>query len=391
MICQKSKVDDWYNHFKDNYGAFPNACNSCDLTKVKEKDLKEFLETSLRCDIWDSSAWIINYDLVWRRPELSKLTNFTLVLDESSLIQNATSKRSKFILSKLHPSNVILLSGTPVSGKYEQLWSQCKLLGWDISKRTFYNTYTIEEPIRTWNGQALKSPSGYTIKKIVGYKNVDRLKRKLAEYGAVFMKTEDVLDLPTQTFIDTRIATPMNYKKFRKNKIINIGDEILVGDSTLKKLLYSRMLCGHYCDAKLQAFEDLINSTSDRLVVFYNFNAELDVLKHICIKNGREHLSYINGHDKDISAFEQYDDTILFAQYQSGSYGHNLQLANKIVYFTPTLSSDMYEQSKKRVHRIGQNQPCFYYKLICGIEEDIYATLDQRKDYTDELFKKSFE
>lgn len=62
---------------------------------------------------------IINYELAFRRPELSKLSDFTLMLDESSLIQNETAKRSKFILKKLNPSNVILLSGTPTSGKYE--------------------------------------------------------------------------------------------------------------------------------------------------------------------------------------------------------------------------------------------------------------------------------
>ena len=32
--------------------------------------------------------------------------------------------------------------------------------------------------------------------KIIGYKNVDRLKKKLRQYGAVFMKTEEVFDLP---------------------------------------------------------------------------------------------------------------------------------------------------------------------------------------------------
>ena len=109
---------------------------------------------------------IINYDLVWRRPELSNLTDFTLILDESSLIQNDTSKRSKFILKKLNPTNIILLSGTPVSGKYEKLISQIHLLGWNISKELFLKQYCLYE--RTLDGYP----------KIIGYKNVERLKRK---------------------------------------------------------------------------------------------------------------------------------------------------------------------------------------------------------------------
>ena len=69
--------------------------------------------------------------------------------------------------------------------------------------------------------------------------------------------------------------------------------------------------------------------------------------------------------------------------------GLNLQKANKIIYFTPPLSSELYEQSKKRIHRIGQNKTCFYYNLIVenSIEKTIYATLKKRMDYTDALFR----
>ena len=62
------------------------------------------------------------------------------MLDESSLIQNDTAKRSKFVL-KMNPDNVILLSGTPTSGKYENLWSQMNLLGWNISKELYNRQY----------------------------------------------------------------------------------------------------------------------------------------------------------------------------------------------------------------------------------------------------------
>ena len=68
--------------------------------------------------------------------------------------------------------------------------------------------------------------------------------------------------------------------------------------------------------------------------------------------------------------------------------GLNLQKANKIIYFTPTLSSELFEQSKKRIHRIGQDKPCFYYLLKSGIEYRIYNTLEMRKDYTDKLFEE---
>ena len=71
--------------------------------------------------------------------------------------------------------------------------------------------------------------------------------------------------------------------------------------------------------------------------------------------------------------------------------GLNLQKANKIIYFSLTQSSDLYEQSKKRIHRIGQNQTCFYYLLLCknSIEDKgILPRLMMRKDFDDELFRE---
>lgn len=372
VICQKSKVNDWVQHFEKYYNLIVY-----DLTN--KTDFKEFVnwDGSVMADIdyYRKRVGIINYELAFRRPELSKLTDFTLILDESSLIQNECAKRSKFILKRLQPSNVILLSGTPTSGKYERLWSQMNLLGWNISKKMYYAQYVDMEI----------SPDGYPI--IKGYKNVDRLKRKMREYGCVFMKSEDVLDLPQQNFITVNVPDSKEYKRFKKTGIIITKDYELIGDTTLTKLLYSRMLCGHYNADKIKAFKDLIDSTDDRLIVFYNFNDELDALKSVVEDKP---ISIINGQIKDLSAYEQHDNSVTFVQYQAGAMGLNLQKANKIIYFTPPLSSELFEQSKKRIHRIGQEQACFYYQLTSGIESRIYDTLTMRKDYTDELFAKEY-
>ena len=153
--------------------------------------------------------------------------------------------------------------------------------------------------------------------------------------------------------------------------------------------MYLRMLCGQYNQDKLEAFKDLVESTNDRLIVFYNFNEELNQLKRIASELERP-TSEVNGSVKDLTAYEDHDDSITFVQYQAGAMGLNLQKANKIIYFTLPLLSEHFEQSKKRIHRIGQNNACFYYLMICKntVEEDILQTLELRKDYTDYLFKE---
>lgn len=327
----------------------------------------------------NATVGVINYDLIIRRPELLKLSVDTLMLDESSMIKSDTAKRTKAIL-KIKTNNVILLSGTPTGGKYEELYSQLKLLGWHITKSQYYSEF-----IKTINIDV----GGFKFPKVVGYKNVGRLKRKMREYGCNFLKTNEVFDLPQQTFTDIHVSAPKEYKTFIKNKIVEIDGAELVGDTTLTAMLYSRQLCGAYAADKLKAVADLIESTNDRLIIFYNFNIELFELKKIC-KALKRPTSEVNGTTKDLNAYQNDPDSVTLIQYQSGAMGLNLQLANKIIYFAPPLSSELYEQSKKRIHRIGQQRPCFYYRLICKntIETKIYEVLEQRNDYTERLFLK---
>lgn len=386
VICQKSKIDDWVEHFKEHYRNYNDKVLNeiYDLTDKKQMEAFEASVAFSPVNPFGMMIGVINYELAFRRPELSKLKDFTLLLDESSLIQNEQAKRSKFILNKLQPANVILLSGTPTGGKYEKLWSQLHLLGWNISKRLFYDSFVKYH---------YENNEGFPLMVIDGYKNVERLKRKMREHGCVFMKTEEVIDLPEQIHQTIKVSAIKEYRTFRKDCIVNIsknGTSLeLVGDTTLTKMLCERQLCGQYNSDKLQAFRDLVESTSDRLIVFYNFNTELDQLRMIANDLNRPHGS-VNGENKNLKPYEEQENSITFIQYQAGAMGLNLQKANKIVYFTPPLSSELFEQSKKRIHRVGQNKTCFYYYLTCkgSIEERIYSTLKMRRDYTDRLFEE---
>ena len=369
IICQKSKVQDWINHCFNNY----------DDWIVYDGTKKECLQRFFDYDGNSKQVIVINYDLIFRRPELKQLSNFTLMLDESSLIQNEQAKRSKFIL-KLQPKNVILLSGTPTGGKYEKLWSQLHLLNWNISKKMFYDQYIDFH----WDDS-----NGFPLMVIDGYKNEERLKRKMREHGCRFLKTEEVLDLPQQINQTINVETTKEYKKFCKTSIVKFDDIELVGDTTLTKMLYQRQLCGQYNSDKLCTFQELLESTEDRVIVFYNFNAELDELMNLADGVDKP-ISVINGKEKELECYDEYDNSVTFVQYQAGSFGINLQKANKVIYFSPPLSCEHWMQSKKRIHRIGQTNTCFYYMLVCkdSIEERIYSNLNKGVDYTEKLFEE---
>lgn len=405
LICQKSKIQDWIEHFR----TVPNKSGFLvddvfDLTDRKQSAMfqkviaYEELPPSYMC------VGVINYDLLFRRSYIGHIKGFTLILDESQKIKNETAKRSKAVLS-LKPDNVILLSGTPSSGKYEKLWSQVQLLGWDISKIAYWNSFIETEWVEDGS-------TGFKRQQVTGYKNVERLKRKLAAHGAVFMKTEEVFDLPEQREINVMVKTSKEYKHFMKTSYIDLdllnlcqfhddsdfyGKDVtphieLVGDTTLVKFLYARQLCGQYSKDKIQAFADLVESTGDRLIVFYNFNEELNAMMKVA-KEFERPVSLINGAVKDKKSYEECDDSITFVQYQAGAEGQNLQKACKTIYFSLPFgkgSCDLWQQSKKRTHRIGQANQCLYYYLICkgSIEERNLINLRLGKEYDDRLFEK---
>lgn len=400
VVCQKSKVQDWVDHFKMNY---ENVDSVYDLTN--KIDFAVFMDLVAFIHLPYNNrrlVGVINYDLMWRRKVLLNLKDFTLILDESSLICNAKTQRSSFVM-KMTPKNVIMLTGTLCGGKYENLYTQLHLLGWNISEKV-YNTHYVN-----WKKIDVSKKIHKVVDKDNPYRNVERLKKKMRDHGAVFMKTEEVFDLPDQNFIQINVPTTKEYRKFKKNRLITIDTKNLcefkddsdfygkdttprielVGDSILSFRLYQRQLCTAYNPNKLDAFKDLLDSTQDRLIVFYQFNSELEALQKIC-ENRNRPCSIVNGSVKDLTAYERESNSVTLVQYQAGAMGLNLQKANKIIYFSLTEESELFQQSMKRIHRIGQKRPCFYYMLICqnSIEDtEILPTLNIRKERTDHLFE----
>lgn len=369
IICPKSVIPQWEE-------CFTNWCKDYTMYNLtNKKQLQAFMN-----DNQDLKMGVINYESAWRKPELIKLKNYTLILDESQAISNSTSKQSKGIC-KLKFDNLILLSGTPCSNaRYDKLYTQLKLLGLNMNKRSYEDRYcnffNMEKGGVKFRVLSRSSP----------YKNVDELKSKMRDLGCVFMKTDEVIELPKQRFINVWVQPSKYYKTFVKDGYVDCGDTEYISSNPATDMLYLRQLCNS--NEKIEMVRTLIESTEDRLIIFYNFNSELELLVQLVSKLKRP-ISFINGSEKNLNCYHNESNSVTLVQFQSGSSGVNLQKANKIIYYSPPIKSDFYEQSKKRTHRIGQNEPCCYWKLITtnSIEQKIYNTLNLKCDYTEELFK----
>lgn len=369
IICPKSVIQQWIDCFDEwckDYATY-NLSN--------KKQLQAFMD-----DEQDLKMGVINYESAWRKSELLKLKGFTLILDESQAISNTTSKQTKGIV-KLKFDNLVLLSGTPCSNaRYDKLYTQLKLLGLHMNKRSYEDRYC------NFFDMEKAGVRFRVLSKTNPYKNVDELKSTMYDLGCVFMKTDEVIDLPQQRFIDVPIKPSKYYKTFVKDGYVDCGDYEYISSSPTTDMLYQRQLCNS--TEKLDMVKTLLESTDDRVIIFYNFNCELELLQQIVSKLKRP-LSFVNGNNKNLNCYNKNYDSVTLVQYQSGSSGVNLQKANKIIYYSPPIKSDFFEQSKKRIHRIGQDSKCTYWKLVTtnSIEQKIYNTLDQKRDYTEELFR----
>lgn len=357
IVCQKSKINDWVD---DLHKYYDSNITVCDLTKKQEK----------------ATYYVINYDLVWRR-DLSFLNDFTLILDESSEVRHRTTKKTKAVLKlgKLSNHN-ILLSGTPSGGgKYELLLTQLNLLGWNITESEFYDKYC--------NWFYNYKITGFPLKQITSYKNIETdLLPKMKSLGCEFLKTYH--DLPDQVEKTVHTKPLKEYFTFAKKSIVTINDNEYIGETTLTQLLYERQILAM---SKKQEVLDLVNSTDKRLIIFYNFNLELEILTNLLSVRP---LSFVNGRERDLTNYELYSNSITLVQYQAGAKGLNLQKAQYMIFHTPPLSAELYAQAKKRTHRVGQTKTCFYYKLVAkdSVEEKIYANLERGIDYELRLFEK---
>lgn len=369
IICPKSLIPQWIEHFNDVHTEW----GTYDLTKKKRLD--EFIGAERI-----NKVGIINYESAWRKSELLKLRDFTLMLDESQAIANNTSKQTKGVI-KLKFDNLILLSGTPCSNaRYDKLYTQLKLLGLHMNKRSYEDRYC------NFFDMEKGGVKFRVLSKTNPYKNVDELKQVMKDLGCVFMRTDEVLDLPEQRFINVLVKPSKYYNTFIKDGYVDCGDTEYISSSPATDMLYARQLCNS--KEKLEMARTLIEGTEDRVIIFYNFNCELELLQQLVQKLKRP-ISYVNGSNKNLNCYNNNSDSVTLVQYQSGSSGVNLQKASKIIYYSPPIKSDFFEQSKKRIHRIGQDNKCTYWKLITNnsIEVNIYNTLAKKQDYNEELFK----
>ena len=117
-----------------------------------------------------------------------------------------------------------------------------------------------------------------------------------------------------------------------------------------------------------------------KIGIFYKFVAELEMLKSVFGNELTTDLDEFNATDKNIAL-----------QIISGREGISLAKADYLVFMNIDFSAVSYFQARDRLTTMQRKENTIFWIFSKnGIEEKIYKTVQSKKDYTNDIFKKDF-
>ena len=291
--------------------------------------------------------------------------DYFVIYDECHRIKNSTGVwgKSAYFLSKV-AVGFICLSATPIPNDWEDSINYFKMFSLTKNKTQFLNNYAY-----------LTNIKGY--QEIIDWKKQDELTRMWQSISKRMNKS-DAIDLPELIFKEVRFSRSKDYQEIIKTRVLNDVEY----DNQMKLRHGLRQHCNLV--QKISYLTEFIENTTDNIVIFYNYDIELEVLKPL--------TDYVcNGYEKNYPKKEEWDNiknTVTIANYKSGAEAVEFTFSPLIIYFSPTESYTEFYQSYGRCHRVGQNQKVTAYKFITQqtIEVDIYKALDNKKDFNYELW-----
>lgn len=376
-----------------------------------ERDIEKF--NDLDQSILRESGTLINYDRVWRNNFDKNQFDF-IALDEAHNIKNRTSQRSKALLRMaVNAKYKYLLTGTVISnGQLENIWSLYCFLDPYIEKGRVYSNI-FKRHLESVTGKECKGSYSefqdrYCIlnmyHKPSSYIHVKELQEIINTYS-YRVKKVDCLDLPDKLpdeIIKVDLAEKTLYKKLMSTSAL-LEYEILAENPLSRLVKLRQMASGHIKlengdlidvkTEKINILSELLESYEDdkKIVIFAEFKYSIAQISEL-LKSKKYKFIVLDGEQKDKTIWRKFQSDpsikIIVCQYQTASAGIDLFASDTIIYYEPTLRSQILEQSRDRIHRTGQKNKCSYIHLLTKgtVEVDIYRALSGYSDFSERLF-----
>lgn len=354
--------------------------------------------------LYNSSAFfkIVNYELVRRDLEnVAGVLPDLIVLDEAQRIRNwetTTARTIKLLRSRY----ALVLTGTPLENKLEELYSVVQF----VDGRRLGPIFRFLSEHRQVNDQG----------KLIGYRNLDQVREKLAPILLRRRRDQVLKDLPPRT--DKIFRVPMT-----QEQASYYGDQQMVVAALMRKLErqgwlspldQQRLLCAiqnmrMICDAtflfdketkispKMEELREILREVvieeERKVVVFSEWEKMIRLVGELLDKMK---IGYVSLHGSIptrrrgqlMAKFRDQHDVKVFLSTDAGGVGINLQAASAVINIEPPWNPARLEQRIARVHRMGQSRPVLAVHLLTenSIEERVWETIRLKKALFQGLF-----
>lgn len=344
-----------------------NPCGLYIITTARKRDDKEWdmeaarflLETNseshtLVIDSWNNIKKYVN------------VQNAFFIFDEQRVVGYGEWTKSFLKIAK--QNRWILLSATPAD-----VWTDYIPVfianGFYRSKSEFNNNHVIFKPYSRYP-------------QVDRYWNVEKLLR---------LRSKVLVDMEFErSTVRHSIDIICDYDKAIYKAVMRTRKNVDTGLPIKNVSEYCQMLRKviNRDPSRLQHIFDILNE-HERVIVFYNYDYELDILKNAEWPEGYE-IAEWNGHAHQPTPIG--DKWIYLVQYTAGCEGWNCIRTDTIIFYSQTYSYRVLEQSMGRIDRLNTPYHDLYYyhlKSIAPLDIAITRALKNKKRFNETKFMNS--
>jgi len=315
-----------------------------------------------------------------------------IILDEGQRIKNWESKTAR-VLKGLKSPFALVLSGTPRENRLDELYSVVQ----------FVDDRRLPPAFRFFHRHRVVDEKG----KVLGYKNLDRLRENLRPILRRRTRESVLQQLPPRTTEIVRI--PPTEEQFGMHQehmriVSMIMRKPYISEMDLLRLQKALLMCRMSADGtflvdkrkpnystKLEYLGELIDGLTaepDRKVLLFSeWTTMLDLIEPMLAKRKVDYARLDGSvpqkkRQQLVNRFQTDPNCRLFITTNAGSTGLNLQAANTVINVDLPWNPAVLEQRIGRAHRMGQKRPVQVYVLVTEdtIEESLLTTLSAKRD-----------
>lgn len=329
------------------------------ITTAKKRDDGDWTKeatrigvTNLTVDSWNNIK------------KYAKVTNAFFIFDEQRLVGAGVWVKSFLKITK--HNKWILLSATPAD-TWMDLIPVFVANGYYKNRTAFKREHVIYAPY-------------VTFPKIIGYRNIPKL-RNLRDKTFVLM----ILKRHTKSHV---IRIKVDYNEELVKKTIKTQWNPFT-DKPIENFPQEVSVCRQIINSHVSRIIKLVEIQKEvkRLIVFYNFNFELEIMRRWFqpITVMKEH----NGHRHD--SLPDGDNWVYLVQYESGSEAWECFTTNHTAFYSLHYSHRRITQARGRTNRHNTSfTDLYYYELVSDsyLDKAITKAFSEKKDFNIKMLNR---